>query len=187
MGQSLKIDFMFPSPIFPSLRVINRRWPRISSLLPMIGLVRNLKVRNQVLYLLGQLLSLKTYGCQIVASPHFDIGLWGFHELDCSTDSIVHVHHRQHRVLTHKTLILPMSKSLVKNSHCIIGGSSSRLSLPADDARISETSHVEAILFIIVLAQELARKLGNPVHGCRFIYGMLGGVLTGGCGPEASY
>lgn len=169
---------MFPSPIFPSIWVVDWVRPWISILLSLVWLVRNLQVWQIFFHFLVKLLNCEANGSQVVTGANFDTFARGIHYIYCGLDCVVHVHHWQFSILIDKTLIFSMQDPLLEDCDCIVCCSSSWRGFPTDDSWVSKSSHIQAEFMMIVLTQELTRVLSHPIHCSWFVDRVLRSIIN---------
>ena len=177
---------MLPSPIVSCFCIIDGVRPTVSNVLPGIWLVSDLQLWMFLFDLVCQFFHWKTDCGQIVSHSVLNIFWWCVHNVNCSLDRIVNVHHWQASLFFYEASVLSFQDTVVKDCHCIICCTSSWLCLPTDNSWISDTSDIQTILFEVVSAQHLACVLCHSVHGCWLDGAMLRSALFWSCGPNTA-
>ena len=107
------------------------------------------------------------------------------HDPDGSIEGVRHVHHVQTGIRSQEARIASMPDRLVEDLDRVVRGTSASRRHMGDKARVAHTPRVHTKAVVIVIAEELARDLGHPVHGVGTLDRVLGSVIAGVPGPNA--
>lgn len=171
---------MFPSPVVSCFCVIDGIRPAVSDVLSRIWLICHLQLWLSLSDFISKFLDTETDGSQIVGHPVFDFILGSVHDVNRTLNRIVDVHHGKPRLLFNKTRVFSFQDAVVEDGHCVISGASSWFCFPADNSRVSDTSDIQSVLFVIVCTEHLAGVFCDAVHcggldwtvlGCAFFWG----------------
>ena len=141
---------MFPSPIIPSFSIINRIWPTVGNILSWIWLIKYLKLRFFFADLVSKFFNCKTYCPKVVGKSVFYLLCRCLHNINCSFDGIIDIHHRKASLFFYKTCIFSFQNTVIEDCNGIISGSSSWFSFPTDNSWISYTSYIQTKLFVVI-------------------------------------
>ncbi len=112
----------------------------------------------------GELPGVEAKRPNVIVTMVSETGQRCLHEGDERLEAVGHVHHRQHSVLTEKAGIPPVFDGLVENLHGVVRRAPARRRDVAYDTRKPGASDVDAVLLEVVVPQQLAHHLGDPVH-----------------------
>src|SRR5690606_5155720 len=178
-GHFLQTKAGLPSPIVSCSGVIDRIWPRIGNLLAVVRLIAYLKFRHVSSYGSGNLAGCYAHRGNIIRGANRNpLGL-SLHKPDCRANGVVHIHHRQTRVLPQKAAIAPMGGGFKKDIDGIVGSTSTGARLIPDQSRISEAPDVEAMPCMIPCAPAFTGDLADAINRCGVGDGVLRRIVPG--------
>lgn len=107
--------------------------------------------------------------------------LW--HQLESAFNGIIGVDHGEIGILFQVAGIYLLLQCLIEDINSIISGSSSGNWPIPDEPWVSDTSDIDSVALVVVLAPEFTGFFGDAVDGCGVHDSLLGSVL-GGVGTE---
>ena len=144
------------------------------------------EVRN-VLFDLGcHMFRRKAHGGDVERVAVDESGRIRFHELDDGIEGVRHVHHVHVGAFLNEAGIRMIFQGFIIDVNRVVGGSAAGQRDIGNEAGEADTAGVDAILFKVVVTQQLAGYLGNSVHCRRTLQGVLRRVHLGGAGSEGA-
>ena len=110
----------------------------------------------------------------------------GLHQLHASAQGIGHIDHVHIDVARNGTGEVPAANSLVVDLHGIVGRTATGQRDVRDDAREAHRTRINAVLVMVIVAQQFTRNLADAIDGRRLHNGVLRSLVLGRRGTEGS-
>lgn len=181
-----EIVIVFPAPVVAGVAVIKVHRPAVSNGLPdVVDVVGDLEVWYLLLDLSCQLLRGEAHGVDVVGA-HAELLRRGLHHLQRGSQAVVNVHHGQACAWLQVALKFPILAGIMEDGHGIVSCAASWLGVSRDDARVPQTTEIQAIPVVVVLSHELGVHLGDTVDRARPLHTQIRSGVTWGGGAEGS-